>query len=235
MKTFHLLILGALFCWSCEQKNETIKESNDQLQNSSWVNSIPKQLFENSKDGFLIPKQAFAKALELEGVHSIRFVLQVIDNQLLVKVVGADAKGNLTKGVLAEPVSQAKSIDKLKEIRGERFVTKHLTKTVKSHVMQPKDAIKFIDRWETSFDKDSFSEVFSYDEVRVEYFSLPASVGREIVSRNTEYVSLVWGLNDQHKFTTILLPGISKEGTLFRSQEPIFEYSSPCPPTCPKE
>lgn len=234
MKTNHVLflILFAVFI-SCQQE-ETVtnpEQQNDVAEN--WKKVTPEKVFTIPENGFSISKEAIERALSLPEVTTIRFVLEVNDAALQIRIVGADQRGNTTEGMLATPILLEKTINKLFDEKSTRFEKSIFSKSVASHIMQPEDAVAFISRWQQQFTDQTLETAVGYNGVRIEHFSMPAAVGEQMLLSSSESINLVWGVNPEGKFTTIFLPELDQERRLFKNNELIFEYLTPCPPTCP--
>ncbi len=232
MKTNHLLFLITLTLFiSCQQEDtSTPIQQEDFTEN--WKKATPNEIFKNPENGFSISKKAIREAMELPNVTNIRFVLEVHNENLQIRVVGADQNGNTTKGVLATPISLQKEVTKLFEEKTIQYETATLSKSVASHILQPEDAKTFISRWQKQFKNKALEDVVAYDDVRIEYFSMPAAIGQQMLQSNSENINLVWGVNAKGKFTTVFLPELDENQKLLKKESPMYEYSKPCPPTC---
>ncbi|MBQ4819896.1 hypothetical protein [Aquimarina sp. MMG016] len=233
MKTNHLFFLVTLVLLASCHQEEPVADIQQQDVIENWKKASPEETFKKAENGFSISKQAIKQALELPEVTTIRFVLEVDNDVLQIRVVGADQYGNTSKGMLAKPISLEKTINKLFSEKEKHFDTTPFSKAVSSHIMQPEDAAVFISRWQDQWRDKSLEETIAYHGMRIEHFSMPAAVGEQILQSGSKNVNLVWGVNPQGKFTTVFLPELDEEGKLLKPGSFIYEYLTPCPPTCP--
>ncbi len=232
MKTIHILFLiMSVLLVSCQQEEPTTDVQQQDLT-ENWKKVAPEKVFESAENGFNISKEALEKALSLPKVSTVRFILEVENKQLQIRVVGADQNENTTKGIVAKPVSLQKVVDKLFEEKSTSITTATLSKSVASHILQPNEATVFISRWQQQFSNKTLSEAIAYDGERIQYFSMPAAVAKQMLQSRSKSINMVWGVNPKGKFTTVFLPEIDKENSLLKSGDFIFEYLTPCPPTC---
>jgi len=233
MKTNHVLFLVVFSIFISCQKEETVVDNSQVSAVDNWTKADPEKTFKNSNDGFSISKNAIKEALSLPEVATIRFVLEVDQEVLQIRVVGVDKNGKTTEGMLAKPASLEKTIDKLAAEKSTLFEKSAFPKAVAAHIMQPADAVTFITGWQEQFSNKTLEDAIAYDGMRIEHFSMPAAVGEQMLLSKSENINLVWGVNLLGKFTTVFLPELDSENSLLKSGELVFEYSTPCPPTCP--
>ncbi|WP_438426021.1 hypothetical protein [Aquimarina macrocephali] len=233
MKTIRLLFLVLLgLTVACQQEEEP--QNNVELQDLTlnWKTASPEEAFGTPKNGFNIPKDALEKALKLPEVSTVRFILEVENKQLQIRVAGTNPNGDITKGVLAKPVSLQKVVNKLVAEKSKRFETATLSKAVASHILQPDEAVDFVSGWQQKWKSNALREAIAYDGERIQYFSMPAAVAMHMLQSGSKSVNLVWGVNPKGKFTTVFLPELDGKQNLLKTGTFIYEYLTPCPPTC---
>ncbi|WP_271782564.1 hypothetical protein [Aquimarina algiphila] len=233
MKTNHVVFIILLGLVMACQKEETPDTLEQQDLTLNWKTVNPEKVFGSPEDGFNISKDALKQALSLPNVSTVRFILEVENEQLQIRVAGVNPNGDITKGVLAKPVSLQKEVHKLFTEKSKQFETTVLSKAVASHVLQPNDAVDFVSTWQQKIKGKSLQETVAYDGERIQYFSMPAEAIEHMLESRSKSINLVWGVNPKGKFTTVFLPEMDKDGKeLLKSGEFIYEYLRPCPPTC---
>ncbi|EZH75018.1 hypothetical protein ATO12_09825 [Aquimarina atlantica] len=233
MKTIRLLFLVLLgLTVACQQEEESQNNIEEQDLTLNWKTASPKEVFGTPENGFNISKKALEQALKLPEVSTVRFILEVENKQLQIRVAGANPNGDITKGVLATPVSLQKVVNKLVAEKSKRFETTALSKSVASHILQPDEAVDFISGWQQKWKGSALKGAIAYNDERIRYFSMPAAVAKHMLQNDSKSVNLVWGVNPKGKFTTVFLPELDGQN-LLKTGIFIYEYSKPCPPTCP--
>ncbi len=219
---------------SCQQEESPV-DLNQQDLTQDWKKAAPETVFGAPENGFLISKEVMKAALNLPDVSTIRFVLEVADHKLQIRVAGVNAHRNKTQGLVADPVSVQKITKQLLKEKSVRFTTKALSASVAAHIMQPEDAVAFIDAWQQQWADHTLEDAITNEGERIRYFSMPADAAAHMLQTNPEGVNLVWGVNPATgKFTTVFLPKAAAQQRLLKSGQFIYEYSRPCPSTCPE-
>ncbi|WP_103864390.1 hypothetical protein [Aquimarina sp. I32.4] len=232
MKIFHtyFIILSVIF-FACQQE-ESPDEPEQKQHTLNWKTATPKKAFGTPENGFNIPREALEEALKLPNVSTVRFILEIENKQLQIRVAGTNPNGDITKGIVANSISTQEVVTKLFAEKHKRFEISALSKSVASHILQPDEAVDFVSAWQQKWQSNTLEEAIAYDEQRIQYFSLPATVILHMLQNSLKSVNLVWGVNPKGKFTTVFLPELGKKQSLLKSGDFIYEYSSPCPPTC---
>ena len=228
------LLRAALCCViligvSC-QKDEGKPLNNEPITSGVWKTANLKQAFQNKHHGFVIAKAVFEDALAIEGVQQVRFVLEMKNDVLNIRVLGVDDHFNTTNGVLVAPKDLTATTKHLQQEQMTRVAIEQLPNDIGAHVLQPAEAHQYISSWEQQWEERSLSVAVSYDNERIRHFSMPAAVVRHMIANNAT-VQLLWGLNDEGKLTTVFLPTLDKNA-LFRSGTYAYDFTRPCPSLC---
>ena len=229
---FGLLIALGITVGACQQDETSTVTPETTLQTTAlnWKYATPHTVFKSATTGFEISKATLDTALAIEDISSVRFVLETLDNQLQIRVVGVSESGLQTTGTVVTQQNLATAINQVALTATNTANTTALSKGVAAHVLQPVQATAYIHAWQKAFENSALEEFISYDGERIRHFSMPAKVVQQMA--NAGDVQLVWGLNTEGKLATVFLPSTSKNN---KEQEYIYDFTEPCPPFCDRD
>lgn len=224
-----LLIALGITVGACQQDetNTVAPETTSQTAVLNWKYATPHTVFKSADTGFEILQQTLEGALEIQNVSSVRFILETLDSQLQIRIVGVSENGLQTTGQIVTQKNLATTINQLELAASKTNNTSNLAKNIAAHVLQPAQAVTYIQAWQETFQNNTLEDLISYNGERIRHFSMPANVIQQMA--NVGDVQLVWGLNTEGKLTTVFLPKPS-ENSMEKTY--IYDFTEPCPSTC---
>jgi len=196
----------------------------------NWNNATPHVVFNSPNTGFEISEEILNNALAIDEVSSVRFVLETLDDQLQIRVVGVSASGLKTTGKVVAQNDLRQTLNQLHLTETKVSNIDILANNIAKHVLQPAQATAYIQGWQRAFKNNALEEIVSYDGERIRHFSMPALVVQQMADAGG--VQLVWGLNTEEKLSTVFLPKTNRNN---EQQGYIYDFSEPCPLACNPE
>lgn len=231
MKNTYLGLLIALgtTLGACQQDetNTVLPVTTAQNAALNWKYATPHTVFKSAYTGFEISKETLHNALAVQEVSSVRFVLETSNNQMQIRVVGVSANGLKTTGKVITQKNLTTTLNKLRLIATKTINTTTSEKGISAHILQPAQAVAYIQAWQETFQNNALEELISYNGERIRHFSMPANVIQQMA--NVGGVELVWGLNTEGKLATVFLPKPSENSM---EQTYIYDFTEPCPNEC---
>ncbi|WP_299254143.1 hypothetical protein [uncultured Aquimarina sp.] len=232
------IVFGLLFFVSCNQEEttlETIEQSTEDLFAKNWQEADLSEFFTGEEMNYPIATQLLQNVLNHKDVYQIRFVPGILNNKLQVKVVSIDAKGTVLAEEFikqTESLAISEQLNKLREISFNKEAI--IDPTVAKHILQFNEAAGFVNSWQQKSNTD-INEITSYNGERIRHFALEPNVVQHMIGLESESINLSWGLNNDNKLTTVLVPITNNRietATKNGGSGPAYDFTLPCPNTC---
>ncbi len=238
--------VGLLFLGACQQ-DETAKETTEQsvTENTyakNWQEADLSTVFTGKEISYNISPQQLQEVVADKKVTQVRFIPGVVNNEVLVTVVGVDKAGAIVTQITKKPttgISIATELQKVQDITFNKTAIDD--KLVAYHTLQPEEALQFVTSWNTVVrSKSNIDEVTSYNGERIRHYSMDAEMVAHMAGLPVQYINLSWGLNKESKLTTVFVTVTGNSVKLLNKGDEggdgqeggVYDFSHPCPPLC---
>lgn len=189
-------------------------------------------------ESFSFTKNFFEETINNESVDAYKFVLGVKHNKMQIVCMGVTDEGKLTSPMFETGTlnTNAINLQGINENQNQYFNVSNIEDLdIKKHILQIKDAIEYLNDWNSIFNNSSDLEEFiSYDGVRIKHFSIDKEAIQFLINRsNVSEIELVLGLNSDQKMTPMFF-GKNGKTVIFDREAINFSlgYTSPCINNC---
>ncbi|MFC5045172.1 hypothetical protein ACFSTE_16670 [Aquimarina hainanensis] len=236
-----IIILFSTLFISCSNDETVVIDSEnnkEQTTDFGWNYNDISTVFDPQK-GYYIPTKKLQEIVASDQVVQVRFIPGVIENKLWVKIVSLNSKEEIIGQFLVAPKGTDDIKSKLVSIQSKRFnKNSEANKIVASHILQPNEAIDYLNSWGRKSTTD-IDDVTILNGERIRHYSLSPVVVRHMANQPVSTIYLSWGINYENKLTTVFTPIENHKINLFskgsnreRENAYIYDFSRPCPTMC---
>ena len=180
-KIFSILVM--LILGSCQQEEISIKNEDDKnlaAFSEAWLNSkLTSNLnrLEGKPTCYMFSKEELNILLNNCQLRKIRFIPGLKNGKLDLKVQGINAYGSGLGIVSSVQASDAKMDNQIIDLSSSVKRFRSNDELINSHLLNPRDAFSYINRWNIQFSANQdLNDVVSYDNVRINYFSIQKEI-----------------------------------------------------------
>ncbi len=245
--TILVLTFGLLLNFSCqteEKEINVIQKSSDENYikkeiavdiSENWQHADLSRVLTNRESNYLISVDQLRYLVSNENITQIRFIPGISGSTVLLKIVGADRNGDTLTELLIKPSGRISIRNQLSELVNITFNKEMVAgRGFANHIIQPAEAFKYVNKWYTKSMVD-INELTSYQGERIRYFSLGSDVVSHLANLSVEYINVSWGLNNENKLTTVLIPVSNNSIQIAlngKVESFLYDFLHPCPNTC---
>jgi hypothetical protein len=250
MKQKLLLFFALLTLISCQ--NEEMKSKNAETVSlaafqNKWIQAetdANTARFNGFVTCYMFPKNDVLHLMETPQLKRIRFVLGVTNGKLDVITQGVNSRGTSLGMISSTVVSNRHISNQINQLATSRLRFSCNDAILRRHLLNPAQAYNYVNRWNMKLAENAdLNDVISYDNVRINYFSIDKEIVQEIADLSDfKYLGVLLGVNPEGKLTTVLLGLDINRDFIILSQTnkggganvppTIFDFSQPCPNTC---
>ncbi len=216
-----------LILYSC-QEDEIFLDKTVQDGAEKWKVANIEKAFPNPHVGYFLSKRTFQHILKSNTIKHIRFVLELHNKQLHIRVVSIHDDGKVNNGILLNPHNLEKNITLLKTNKNKKLNIHAVPLAISKHMLQPNRAVTYVQNWEEAFYKHNLTDCVSYKENRISHYTMQVNVFKHMIKNIDFILCLVWGINNEGKLTTIFI----SQNNEVTNQNYIYDFTRPCPPHC---
>lgn len=250
MKQTLFLLFALLTLISCQ--NEEIKSKNAETVSlaafqNKWIQAesdAKTARFNGFVACYMFPKNDVLHLMETPQLKRIRFVLGVTNGKLDLITQGVNSGGASLGMINSTVVSNRHISNQINQLSTSRLRFSCNDAILRRHFLNPVQAYNYVNRWNMKLAENAdLNDVLSYDNVRINYFSIDKEIVQEIADfSGFKYLGVLLGVNPEGKLTTVLLGLDMNQDFIFLPQTSkggganvpptIFDFSQPCPNTC---